>query len=156
MSRIEPAGPPQAYKSYLVLAPLRTHHEPASCAAAGCDGHRHGFVTTVDEATALGQRQAQFIRRLAGRRYFEERTPAGLTAFTFPAGQECFTSPCECSPGRPHRHHRRLDREERFAVTGGDHRGNPAGVRPAVLSPASWVDDFGEHQEKLADTLERG
>lgn len=140
LNRIDPAGPAQAYKTYAIASPISTHYRPGSCDEAGCLAHRHGWQTAVDEATDLGQQQAHYIRKVAGRRFTERRTEVGLTAFTFEAGQECFT-----------RHHVPLERPEFYVVRGGDWRGDPAGRQPQLHSgPDAWVNDFGEHQDRIA------
>jgi hypothetical protein len=145
--RLDPVGPPQAYKTYTIAAPLNTHFVPATCAEAGCPHYIEGWQTAIDEATELGQRQAHYIRRDSGRGYTEQRLPTGLTLFTFPPGQRCFASGD---------HKRRLEREERFIIRGGDYRGNPAGIPRAEVSATSWVDDFGEHQDRIAAEIEKG
>jgi len=141
INRIEPNGPPGAYKTYQIAAPVSTHYRTGTCDEAGCLAQRHGWQTTVDESTDLGQRQAHYIRRLSGRRYVERRTEAGLTAFTFEAGQTCFAE-----------HKIPLDREEFYAVRDGDwrHLGGPR----LHTSPDAWVDDFGEHQDRLKRAIE--
>jgi len=137
--------PAAAYRTYGIAAPADTHHRPATCAEVDCAAHLHGWVTTVDEATDLGQRQAHHIRSAAGRGYREERTAAGLTAFTFPPGQRCFRQ-----------HRTRVDRPELFYVRGGDWRGNPTGETYQHTRPADWVDDFATHQDRLATQQQRG
>ncbi len=102
-----------------------------------------GWQTLVDEATALGQAQAGYIRHKSERRFTESRDEAGLTVFTFPPGQPCFRA-----------HKVRLDREEIFTKFPGDHRGRTGEAR--LLRPADWVEDFAEHQQKLAHELEKG
>ena len=144
--RLPPAMGPAAYKTYAVSAPLATHWVPATCGEVDCPAYVNGFTTTVDETAELGQRQAHYIRHDRTRSFAESRQPSGMTRFTFPPGTPCFGG----------RHRRRLEREERFLITGGDYRGNPRGERPVELAPQAWTDDFGEHQDKLAEALERG
>lgn len=150
--RIAPALPAGAYKTYAVAAPLATHFRPASCAEANCKAHRSGWLTAVDETTGLGQGQAHYIRAEAGRRYTEQPgeddagNPTGLTVFEFPPGQRCFG-----------RHQVPMDRPEIYTVRGGDWRGDPAGGRAYLHHDYSdWLDDFGTHQQNVADTIERG
>ena len=88
LNRIQPAAPPQAYKTYQIVSPLSTHFRPGTCDEAGCLAHQHGWQTAVDESTDMGQRQAHYIRKLSGRRFTERRTELGLTAFTF-EGRHC-------------------------------------------------------------------
>jgi len=91
------------------------------------------------------RRQAHYIRRESGRKFTEERTPAGLTEFTFEAGQKCFAT-----------HELRNSRPERFLVTGGDWRGNPTGERREHVNAADWTEDFALHQDRLKTVIERG
>lgn len=142
--------PAHAYKTYQIAAPRSTHFRRATCAEVGCINHANGFKVPVDETTELGQRQAYYIRHDRTRSYTEYRGEVagetGLTVFQFPAGTVCFAQ-----------HQMRLDRPELFLVRLGDHRGNPTGERPYQHSrPELWVEDFAEHQQKLADHQERG
>jgi hypothetical protein len=41
-------------------------------------------------------------------------------------------------------------------VRGGDWRGNPTGYRRQHVNGEDWRDDFGEHQQNVADRIERG
>lgn len=141
-NRITPVGPAGAYKTYQVVAPLSTHFRPASCVEAGCDAHQNGWRTAVDESTDLGQGQAHYIRREAGRAYVEARE-GGLTVFTFEPGQQCF---------RPHQV--RGDRPEIYVVKDGDWRMSQNVRRHA--NAGDWVDDFKTHQDRLATRMERG
>ncbi len=142
--RIVPKLPPAAYKTYAVSSPVSTHTRVGTCDEAGCLARAHGWQTAVDETTDLGQRQAHYIRSVAGRRYVERRTEVGLTAFTFEAGQICFAT-----------HRVSLQRPEFYTVRGGDWRGNPLGTPARVHSSAdSWVDDFATHQERIARAAE--
>jgi hypothetical protein len=63
-----------------------------------------------------------------------------LTAFEFAAGQQCFAS-----------HKVSLERPEFYLVRGGDWRGDPTGLGAQLFSgPDPWVNDFGEHQDRIA------
>jgi hypothetical protein len=138
----------EAYKTYSIRSPIGSHYRPATCAEVDCPAHTHGWTTTVDTDTPLGREQADYIRARAGRRFTEERLPGTLVAFRFPAGQRCFAAEShKVSLGRP----------EIYLVRGGDWRGNPRGdgVRRHVR-PDDWIEDFGEHQQNLADRLRQG
>lgn len=135
----EMAGPPQAYQSFQIASPVSTHFRTGTCEEAGCLAHQHGWQTSVDESTDLGQRQAYYIRKLAGRKFAERRTELGLTAFVFEAGQKCFAE-----------HKVPLDRPEIYIVRGGDFRGNPRGDVRRHSGPDAWVNEFAEHQDRLA------
>jgi hypothetical protein len=135
--RIEPKMPAHAYTTYQIASPISTHYRNGTCDEAGCLAHRYGWTTTVDESTTLGQGQAHYIRKTSGRRYVESRD-AGLTTFTFEAGQKCFTT-----------HKVPLDRPELYVVRGGDHRGNPRGEFTEHRAD-TWVESFAEHQDRIA------
>lgn len=143
--RLTPALPPQAMKTYALAAPLQTHFRPATCAEVDCPNYLHGWRTVVDETSELGREQAAYIRTQAGRR-FEATREGGLTTFTFEAGQECFAT-----------HQQPLEREPIYLVKEGDWRGNPRGTSPRVHTrPEFWVEDFGTHQQHLADRIKEG
>lgn len=143
--RIDPKLGPEAYKTYQLLAPKSTHTRSGSCMEAECAAHQHGWQTTINESTALGQQQAHYIRKQSGRA-FKETNENGFTTFVFEAGQKCFAE-----------HRISLEREPLFLVKGGDYRGNPLGTRPRQhANPADWVEDFAEHQQGLADTIDKG
>ncbi len=144
--RIAPALPVGAYKTYQIVAPLKTHFRVGTCEEANCPQQAGGWRTRVDERTELGQKQGHYIRALSGRSFTEERTPDGLTVFTFAAGQQCFAE-----------HRIRLDRPERYVTRPGDWRGNPTGQRPYEHTrPEFWIEDFSENQDHIARQIERG
>lgn len=156
--RLTPQGPPEAYKTYRVAAPLPSHWRPATCEEVDCPSYLQGWKTVIDEATELGQRQAHYVRSeclddaaanrpaVGGRRRYREAREAGLTVFTFEPGQRCFAT-----------HSQPLEREPLYVVRGGDWRGNPRGIPARVHQRGEdWVEDFASHQQKLADRIERG
>ena len=70
----------------------------------------------------------------------------GLTVFTFEPGQDCFAQ-----------HRVPLERDPLFLVRGGDWRGNPTGLQPYRHHRGEdWVDDFADHQDRIARQIERG
>lgn len=144
LQRITPAMQPGAYKTYQISAPAQTHWRPATCAEVDCPAYLHGWTTTVDESTKLGQGQAYYVRRQSGRGFTEQRGQGGLTVFRFEAGQACFASQTHQMQVRP----------EHYLIRPGDWRG--LGEARQVGSARAWVDDFGEHQERLADRLGQG
>lgn len=143
--RIAPSLTVASMQTYQIAAPASTHWRDATCAEFGCTNHHNGWHTTVDESTSLGQGQAFYIRHDRSRSCTEERLPGGLTCFTFPAGQKCFSQ-----------HRVRVPRPELYIVKGGDWRGNPTGQRRVHANAADWVDDFGEHQLAVIDGMKRG
>jgi hypothetical protein len=140
--RIEPAAPPGAYQTYQVLAPLQTHFVAATCQEVDCPQFREGWRL---RAEGLSERDV-YVATHCGRKFTRVNVAEGETWLVYEAGQPCF---------RASGHRRRLEREEHFIIRGGDYRGNPTGMR-AKVSVDSWVDDFGEHQDRLAERVERG
>ncbi len=118
--------PAAAVKTYQLLAPL----------------HLHGWATTV----AAGSDDEALIRR-AGRHFTVEPVEGGFLRFLFPPGQACFKATMHRLP---------LEREPLYVVRGGDWRGNPTGYRRQHANGQDWVEDFGEHQQHIADKIERG
>lgn len=145
--RIQPQMPVHLYKSYRIVAPLKTHWRPASCEEAGCLQYQKGWKTTVDESTPLGQNQAHYIRHDKTRKCSEQKLPTGLTEFTFGPGQTCFGSD---------KHVRRIERPEHFLEQGGDFRGNPRNERRVHTRPDDWLDSFANHQDTLSDKFNQG
>lgn len=143
--RIEPAMPVQSYKTYSVRQPEKTHWRAATCAEMNCAHHVNGWETVVDEATDLGQKQAHYIRHDKTRKHVETRGETGLTHFSFESGQTCFT-PHKTTVGRP----------ELYVVRSGDWRGSPDGLIRKHVNAEQFIEDLGEHQQKLADRLEKG
>lgn len=141
--RVDPSLPMHLMKTYQIASPLSTHTRVGTCAEADCPAHQHGWQTSVDESTDLGQKQAHYIRKESGRKFTERRTEVGLTAFAFEAGQTCFAT-----------HRVSLERPELYVVRGGDFRGNPRGEVFRHSGPDAWVDDFGTHQDQLARAIE--
>lgn len=78
---------------YAIKMPEATHFRKATCQEMRCPRYLMGWTTTVDMATDLGKRQHDYIKYKSGRR-FEVTGPglATLVTFTFPPGQECFSS----------------------------------------------------------------
>ena len=63
----------------------------------------------------------------------------GFTAFTFEAGHKCFAE-----------HQVPLERPELYVLQGGDWRGNPRNEVTRFSGPDPWVNEFAEHQDRLA------
>lgn len=143
--RIQPRNPVEAMKTYAVKQPRATHMRVASCGEVECDAHIHGWRTIVDEQTDRGQAQAHFIRHDRSRSHTEARNEAGLTVFEFGPGQPCFAQH-ELPVGRP----------PLFRVRGGDWRGNPRGESRLHTRAEDWVEDFAEHQQTIADAINKG
>ncbi len=125
---------------YKILNPALTHFRPATCEEVDCVAYLNGWKTTVDESADLGAAQADYIRRRSGRRYTEDRTPTGLTEFTFPAGQACF---------RAGEHKTNIGRAPLFVVDSGDRRYRHT-------SADSWADDLRTHVGGIVDEINKG
>jgi hypothetical protein len=158
--RIEPALPVTAMKTYGIKVPLTERYfRPATCAEADCSYYLHGWESPIDESTEQGQEQAWYIRNRSGRRFTEDRDQKpGLTVFKFEAGQQCFADKrrgaiANMDPGRHHAV--RVGRPELFIVRGGDWRGHTGESRQHANAD-DWVDDFANHQLRLADQIEKG
>ncbi len=147
MSLSDPLMPSAAYKTYAILQPIETHFRSATCEEARCGPYVNGWKSIIDETTEIGQKRAYYIRKLSGRRFVEERVGLGLTTFTFAPGQSCF---------RSDEHQVLVGREPLFLVRGGDRRANPRGDRRQHKRAADWVDDFAEHQDRIARAIEKG
>lgn len=143
MFRLQPQGPPQSYKTYALFQPVKTHFRTGTCQEAECSAYTNGWKTIVDVSTNLGQKQANYIRLHSGRK-FTFTQDGTLVTFAFASGQQCFRE-----------HKVSLQREPVFKIKGGDWRGNPLSVPTQIVKPQSWVDDFGENQEKIVRRIER-
>lgn len=140
--RLAPAHAPGAYQTYTVSSPLDTTVK-AACEQVGCEAWRYGWESTIDESTELGRQQAAYIRTQSGRT-FKEMPRAGedsLTVFRFEPGQRCFAN--------------HQTRQESYALLGGDWRGYTGIIRRHTRA-ADFVEDFGEHQQRIADQQEEG
>lgn len=145
MTILPPNLPKGMYRTFQISSPLATHYRPATCEETGCEAYTGGWRSSIDEATELGQRQAHYIRRESGRRFSEYRDDAGLTVFTFEAGQACFGAA---------QHTVRLDRPEIYTTKRGWY-GCRGGERQHA-NAADWVDDFQTNQDWLKTRADRG
>ena len=140
--RLEPQMAPGAYQTFQVAAPLSTHWRPATCAEVDCPEYLNGWRLRVEGLID----QDVYLATHCGRKYQRVSVTASETWLVFEAGQPCF---------KASQHRKRLEREERYIIRGGDHRANPTGERRETTA-AGWLDDFGERQEKNAELFERG
>jgi hypothetical protein len=141
MFRLAPLHAVEAYQTYSIATPPDVLIK-AACEQVGCEAWRNGWESVINEATDLGKAQANYIRTRAGRTFREQRTAGGFTVFRFEAGQRCFAE--------------HQTRPELYAVRDGDWRGNPTGRARQHVRAADWVEDFGEHQQRIADQTEKG
>lgn len=138
--RIAPRGRPSGWQTFSVHRPLATHWRPATCAEVRCPQYLNGWRVRVELLTPKGLHNATHC----GRKYVRVEAAPGETWLVYEAGQQCFQT----------LHHQKpLERPELYVLRGGDWR-QPGD--PVELSPTSWLDSFGENQEKLRDAKERG
>lgn len=153
MPRIQPQMGPAAYKTYSIVAPLSSHHRPATCAETDCPDYLNGWGVRVEGLLPEMLHAAKTARfQVNGRwvpyRYVEVPVAEGETWLHFEAGQPCF---------RAGEHRLRVDKPELYVVRDGDHRGNPRGTKARMHQrPELWVEDFGEHQQNIADEIAKG
>lgn len=147
-NRIPPNMGPESYKSYSMRAPLATHWRLGTCEEYECEGFLHGFATTVDTSTELGQKQYDFITHDKERSPVMQRVADTLFKFVFPPGTPCF---------KRSEHRVPIGRPPLLLVLGGDWRGNPRQIPTIKHSRIEdWVDDFAIHQGNLAQAIQRG
>lgn len=143
-------------KTFGIAKPRATHWVTASCERVECLNYLNGWVTEVDERTELGGSQAHYVRSSSGRSFVEERTPDGLTRFTFRAGQPCFAE-----------HRVEVEREPIFLVRPGDRRHNVLGLPGVDLRlaeragrihtrPEFWVEECAETLDSVRTVREKG
>lgn len=145
VNRLTPLMPAYAYKTYSVVRPgTPAYWRPATCDEVACEQARDGWQVPLAAVTE------QHYRDLltGGWRWTRVELPDGSGYLDFPPGQRCL---------RFSEHRIAVEREPLYVVRDGDWRGNPRGTRPRYHRDArDWVDDFGEHQQTLADRLNRG
>ncbi len=145
--RVQPAGPPQAYRTFQIATPRVPEFErPATCEQVGCEAFLNGWVTRVPAASDL----EHTIRLERGRHpWVSEQRDEASVAFTYAPGTPCFRA-------GQHRITVQPEVPQLFVVRGGDWRGNPTGERRVHQRPEDWVEDFAEHTQQLADRIEKG
>lgn len=142
--RIAPLMAPQAYRTYAVVSPLPTHWRKATCAEVDCPHYLKGWGVRVENCTP----DLLHTARTSGRRFREVHVSEGENWLAFEAGQPCFQAA---------RHVKQIDRPPLFLVRGGDHRTTATGSTTGQqLSADNWVDNFREHQQRIADEIEKG
>lgn len=147
LHRIEPVGPVTGYRSFGMTVTRRVQ---ATCAEVDCEQHRDGWVTVVppgspDEGVLMTACDGR-IDGLRRRWRNSFSTPNGFIEYHFPPGQPCLRASTHSVPWDFQFHHRK-----------GDWRGNPDGPGAITVHPdgQSWVDEFGQHQEKIVHQRER-
>lgn len=121
-----------------------TTWRPASCEEIGnCQNYLNGWATIVDESTALGQRQAAFIRGDKTRAHTEDKTASGLTQFVFSAGQQCFAQ-----------HQQPVAHDPQFGVVGINEYSGRLKVLRTHSNADAWADDLRTHQDDILRVLD--
>lgn len=143
MNRIAPQGAVQDYKTYQVMSPISTHWRPATCAEVACPDYLNGWRVRIEGLPT----DMAHAARTTGRRYTELDVSESEHWLVFESGQPCF---------RASEHRALLDKQEIFIARDGDFRGNPTGNVRRHTDPAFWLEDFAEHQDRLARQVERG
>lgn len=143
MNRIPPKGTVRDYKTYQITAPLATHWRPASCAEVECDQYMNGWRVRVEGLPA----EMVHTARTCGRKFSELEVSENEHWLVFESGQSCF---------RTKQHRVPVGKPELFVVRDGDFRGNPTGNRRTHSRPEHWVEDFQEHQARIADAVQKG
>lgn len=141
---IMPLGGPEAYKTFQFAAPIGTHFRKAGCREVRCEAYENGWRSRVE---AMAPNVLYAVTH-SGRKYRTDHVAKGETWLVFEAGQPCF---------RASTHRIRIERDFTYLVRDGDWRGNPYGTDPyRHTKPELWVEQFAEHQQKIADRVERG
>lgn len=143
LNRIELQGQVQDYKTYQIVSPLSTHWEPATCQQVDCPDYLNGWRVKIEGLPA----EMVHAARTSGRKFSELEISQNEHWLVFEAGQPCF---------RASEHRRLLDKQEIFIARDGDYRGNPTGHVRRHTRPEFWLEDFAEHQDKLAEQIQRG
>lgn len=141
LNRIVPKAPTRLFKTYGMRIIER---EPVSCELAECPRWPTGWAAVVlansqDEATI----EAACRGEIDGiRRRWESATvqPDGFVRYVFPPGQPCFRASTHSIP-----------LTARYTLRDGDWRGNPSGRIVTTNNAQTWIDDFGEHQQRIVD-----
>lgn len=136
--------PARLFKGYQIDAPFtRVFRERITCEQADCADYRSGWMVRAD---LLDPQMWAWIK---AKRYAWRRLDLSPTErhIAFEAGQPCFRSDT----------HTRIVRNPLFVVHGAAKWGRTRADRGYVHSrPEHWVEDFAEHQDKLAAQVARG
>lgn len=144
INRPTPLLPASARKTFSILMPPETHWRKATCAEVDCPRYLKGWKAQVEVMTP----EQKHIITQSKYRFEVLFLKPGETWMVFEAGQPCFQASL---------HRIQLGKPELFVVRDGDWRGNPR--RTPVIKhkrPEFWVEQFSEHQAKLARAREAG
>lgn len=148
-NRLTSQAGPEYFKTYTWTAPLSTHWRRGTCEEVDCADFRLGFVMTVDFSNELGRRQLYYLTKEdKDRHHILQRTGPYEVKLIYPPGNQCMKRASHRVP---------LEREPYYLVCGGDWRGNPRQVRTVKhVRAEDWIDDFGIHQDQIADQIQKG
>lgn len=138
---------PEAFTTFGMRAPIKTHFIELPCKIAQCKRFVHGWTTTLDPKRAEHLPLIQHIvSGRSGRRWsYGENTPEGYLTFVFPPGQACFRNS----------HHQRDDSvPELYVVRSGDFRTPIHRREPKRVSPDNWLEAFDRNQTALIKAQE--
>lgn len=141
--------PAHLQRHFTIQAPLATHWRWATCAEKQCRKWVEGYEIRIDvsDKSDLVVARLKYIRDRNIGPYTEYKDSSGWAVFRFP--------PFTRVVGHKDYHRIRIERPELFQVTDGmtgqtvTHRGREAGA-------VDWVDQFAEHQDKLASKHREG
>jgi hypothetical protein len=132
---------PDAYRTFHIAAPRASHYRAATCEEAGCLPYRNGWRVHVD---ILNEAQKHAIISSSYKFRQTDHGP-GETFWDFEPGQPCFHADEHTVPvGRP----------ALFLLRDGDHRWSQ--VRHQFRSPEAFRDASAEHQQTIADAIQKG
>jgi hypothetical protein len=136
--------PPRLFKGYQIDAPMnRVFRERVSCADFGCADYANGWMVRLELLDARAW--AEIKAKRYSWKHFDVSPTERYIAFE--PGQPCFGSNT----------HTRLIRNPLFVVhKGAKWGGRTPGSGYQHTRPEHWVEDFTEHQDKLAAAVARG
>lgn len=142
-TRIQPAMSVGSYKTYEIRTPRATHWRKAACDEVDCVNYLNGWRVRIEGLSP----ELLDTAKNSGRRYSLLDVAEGETWLVFEPGQPCFQASTHIAP---------INRPELYIVRDGDWRGNPSGRTRTHVRGAEWVEDFAEHQVRLAKQINQG
>lgn len=118
-------------QQYRAVLPAQTHRREATCEEVDCPHYLNGWKTAVGNDGA----QAYYVRKDSGRD-FTEMIEGDIVTFIFPPGQTCFRDH-SLPTGQPPIYLRESRGQPRFVHKNGE----------------EWVEDFGEHLDKVREAV---
>ena len=158
LNRPTPILPSQAMVTYEIAAPRTSDFwRLATCEEMDCPNFLNGWAVAItpdlmgegfDDSIKASGKSYQICTVGEAEARFPGMSFAGaIKVFVFAPGQPCFYQGTQ-------RHITRIDRPEIFTRAAGDYRWR--GQVYKHTRAADWVDDFGEHQDRLAEAIKKG